>query len=271
MSKAFKKGENKTIAHSMKLHHDLLKKFIKLHGEPVLVHSPSSETIFKKILKEEKIKLPSQHKQGKKAPYMEKLLGLDNTIYYSLGFAYATRYEFKYGLLFDLKYLKNMNYYNGSVIQQCCKEIIKYWDKHDKKEIDKLANKNKTCKQVINTFYNQEYMGRTKIIFEFWKIEKELYDSLQKCKDKKKIIEIMKKTKGKSLIKYPYSKAHAKRYPILNRVQEIISKKQANLKTNPHFIGFYIEGKIPKNIQKTLEKDYKGKMIFNGKEIRKIK
>lgn len=271
MKDIFKKGDNMTIEQILSLHHSLLRKFIEIYGKFVLVHSTTNEESFKQILKQAKIKLPSQHKGSKKEPYIEKLIGAENYIYYSLGFPYATRYKFKYSLLFSLDYLKELDYYKKPFIFTCCREIANYWDRNDPEELQKLAKKNKTCEKVIFDYYNKKRNGRVKVYFEFWKIEKELTDSIRNYKDKKKLFTIIEKTRKRLLVKYPYSKANAKTQAFSGRMQEIMGKKQADLKTNPYFLGFYISGNIPLNIQFILKKDYGGKLLFDGKKIKEIK
>lgn len=268
--KVFKKGDEKTIKQAIKLKNDVLKRFIKLYGEPILVHSTPQANIFKKILKQGKIKLPSQHKQVKKAPHIEKFLKIYNCIYYDLSFGYATGYEFKYSLIFDLKYLKELIYYKNPLAWRSCKNIADYLYTNDPKSLKKLANKNKNCKQVVEGYYHKKYKGRTRISFDFWKIEKEMVEFIQNYPDKKKLLSIIKKTEKELLTRFPNSRRHAKKYCLSDTNVEIISKKQMNLKTNPYFLGFYIRGRIPKNIKKILEKDYFGKIIFDGKKIRII-
>ena len=48
---------------------------------------------FKKILQEGKLKLPKFSQ--KTTPHMEKLLGINKAIYYSVGFVYFTAYDWK--------------------------------------------------------------------------------------------------------------------------------------------------------------------------------
>jgi len=271
MKSIFKKGDSKTINRALRLHHNLLKKFIELHGQPVLVHSPHDKKTFMKILKDGFLKIPLQHKQKKKSPYIEKLLNMNNVLYYSLGFAYATRYDFKYGLLFDLNYLRELDYYKSSIVYRCCKNIVDYWDRYNLKELKKLAMKNKVCKEVVDTYYTKKYLGKKKMIFQFWKIEKELYDSIKQSCDRKKLMKIIEDTKKERLVKYPYSKINAKTQAFSGRIQEIIGKKSVNLKTSPYFLGFYIKGKIPDDVMTILNRKYKGKLLFGGNNFKKIR
>jgi hypothetical protein len=267
--KPFKK-EQLTIKERFKIRTKLLKPFIKKYGSPVIVHSTDKKSIFKKILNEGELKLPKMHCSLKKCPYMERFLGIDNAIYYSLGFVYKTAYDWKYSLIFDLGYLKELLYYRNSVIYQCYKSVVNYWYKYDKEYLEKLANKNKTTRAVVNKYYNEEYNGKTKTLFDFWKIEKETFEHINRYKNKKKLIKIIKDTEKKFVRKYPFSKTDSKKAILNDRVPEVIGKKKNILLKNPYFLGFYIDGKIPKDIKVILNKKYHNKIIFDGRKIKII-
>jgi hypothetical protein len=248
----------------------LLKPFIKEYGKPVLVHSIHDKNVFKKILEQGKLKLPNKHNSSKKTPFMEKILGIDNGIYFSLGFVYLTAYGWKYNMLFDLNFLKELIYYKSAVNYRCYKAIIDYWYDFDNDYLEKLANKNKKCRAVVNRYYNEEYNGKKRVIFDFWKIEKETFESIQKYKDKKKLIKIIKKNEGKLRIKYPYSNRDSMKSIDTELTPEIISLEEINLLKNKHFLGFHIEGKVPVDLKRILKKKYFDKIIFDGKKIRKV-
>ena len=54
--------------------------------KPVLLHSTSDEFLFRKILKEGKLKLPRKEKIPKKLLQLKVLLGHGGGIYYTFGF-----------------------------------------------------------------------------------------------------------------------------------------------------------------------------------------
>ena len=89
----------------MMMRKKLLSSFVDIYESPVIVHAVHDKNVFHKILVDGKLKLPKNHKSPQKAPYIEKLLKLDNCIYYSLGFVYFSSYKWKYNLLFDIKFL----------------------------------------------------------------------------------------------------------------------------------------------------------------------
>jgi hypothetical protein len=248
----------------------LLKPFLKKYGKPVLVHAIHDKKVFKKILKQGKLKLPNKHNSSKKTPFMEKILGINNGIYFSLGFVYLTAYSWKYNLLFDINYLKELIYYKSAVNYRCYKAVIDYWCDYDRDHLEKLANKNKKCRAVVDRYYNEEYNGRKRIIFDFWKIEKDVFEHIQEYKNKKKLIKIIQKNQGELKIKYPYSKRDSMKSINTELTPEIIELKEVNLLTNKYFLGFHIEGKIPKDLMNVIKKKYPGKIIFDGKKISKV-
>lgn len=267
MKKVFKKGEKTSIEWRFKERQRLMKPFIEKYHNPVIVHAIHNPKIFEKILKEGKLKLPKEHDSPKKCPYMEKFLGVDNSIWYSLGFVYSTAYDFKYNLIFDLNYLKDLVYYNESVIYRCYKAIIDYLDEYDYEYLQKLANTNKNTKRVIDKYYNKKYKGKNKIHFDFWEIEKETFNAILNYPDKKKLIKMINERSKKFIVNYPKSVESAKEDYLINKIPEIIGKKENNLLKNKHFLGFYIKGKIPSNIAKIIKEKYPDKIVFDGEKI----
>jgi len=93
----------------------ILKPLADLPEKPIIIHTVHDLKTFNKILKDGKLKLPKKHKTGKKTYYMEKLLGIDNSIFYGIGFGYSVGYGWKYSLIFDLKYLKELTYFDSPI------------------------------------------------------------------------------------------------------------------------------------------------------------
>lgn len=268
--KVFKKGEKTSIAWRFKERKRLMKPFITKYHNPVIVHAIHNPKIFEKILKEGKLKLPRQHDSPKKCPYMEKFLGMDNSIYYSLGFVYSVAYDFKYNLIFDIEFLKDLIYYEQSVIYQCYKAVIDYLDENDYEYLQNLANTNKATQEVFFRYYNEKYKGEVKSLFDFWKIEKETFNAILNYPDRKKLVGIIDSKSKEYLIKYPKSINAAKKDYLTEKIPEIIGRKENNLLKNKHFLGFYIKDKIPKGILQILKEKYPNKIIFDGKSINKL-
>jgi len=262
--------KKKDYEESVKERIELINKFCKKYGSPAIVHGVDKKEVFKKILSEGIIKTPTNHKTKKKTLLSEKIIGTDNYIYLSLGFVYATAYDFKYNFLFDLELLKKLEYYWLSVNFQCFKAVVKYWEKYDQEYLEELGNKNKRCKDVLNHYYFKESKSRARRLFKYWEIEKDFLESFMGYKDKGKLMKIIKKTKEKYKLDYPFSKRHAIRKHNSDDTPEILSSKDLNLLKNPAFLGFYIKGDLSKNIQKLLKEKYPDKIMFDGKKIKKV-
>jgi hypothetical protein len=270
MEKSFKKEFKGTLKEKFRLRKKLIKPFLKKYKEPVIVHATHNEKTFEKILKEGKIKLPKEHNTRKKCPYMEKLLKIDDSIYYSLGFIYSTSYNFKFNFLFRIGYLKYLKYYTGSVVYNCYKRVIDYWYNFDKEYLKKFENYNKITREVMNKYYYKEYNNKARCLFDFWKVEKILFNFIKRYQNKKKIEEIINKAKKEKFIKFPNSLKSAKKDCLIERAPEIIGNTNNDLLYNRFFLGFYIYKKIPKKIMKTLKEKYPNKLLYDGKKIKRI-
>lgn len=268
--KKFKKGDKISIKKRFQEMGRLITPFIKKYHEPVLVHSTPNSATFKRILKEAKLKVPNKNNVNKNA-FIEKKFKMYPSIFLSLGFAYACAYDFKYSLIFSLDYLKVLDYYKNSISYQAYKKIIQYLDKHDPRCLERLADKNLTCKEVLNKFYNKTYLGKKRVLFDFWKIEKETFELIQNHPKKESLMKIIQKVIGKKHILYPFSKKVALKDYTIDIVPEIISKEDINLLNNEYFLGFYIRSKIPNDILTILKNKYPNKIIFDGKKIKIIK
>ncbi|MAG76053.1 MAG: hypothetical protein CL811_04755 [Colwelliaceae bacterium] len=270
MKSKFKiKGEidiNKKLRQKKKL----IKPFINKYSRPVLVHATKNKKDFIKILETRKIKLGKYNKKGEHL-HIESLLNLYPSIFFSLGFEYLAAYDFKFGLIFDLNLLKKTKYYRNSIGFQCYRKAFKYWEDNDPDWVEKLRNTNKSCVEVINTFYNKRYNGKTRQIFEFWKIERELFNLITKYPKKGELIKIFKKVKKDKLVKYPESLNCAIEDYDKDYAPEIIKNKEIKLQNNKLLLGFYVKGDISSKLLKILKEHYPNKLLFDGKNIRKIR
>jgi hypothetical protein len=267
MRKEFKKGDKISLKKRFEERERLLKPFLKKYNQPVLVHSTPNLKKFKQIIKEGKLIFPKETAFEKRHSFVEKSFGLEKSIFFSLGFVYATAYDFKYSLLFSLDLCKKLVYYRNSLAYACYKGVVDYWDRNDREMLDKLAKKNKLCKSVVEKYYSEKYKGKNKTMFDFWKCEKELYELIGNYPKKKQLLDIIKKIERKLLYKYPSSVRIAKKDCLTDKAPEIISKKPVSLKRDKSFLGFYLKGRIPLEIKKILKKEYKGKIFFDGKRM----
>jgi len=261
----------KDYEESVKERIKLINIFYKKYGNPVLVHAVDKKQVFKRILSQGIIMIPSNHKTKKRTLLSEKIIGTDDCIYLSLGFVYATAYDFKYNFLFDLELLKEMEYYWLSVNFQCFKAVVKYWEKYDKDYLEALGNKNKKCRDILDYYYFRESKNRARRLFKYWEIEEDFLDLIMNYKHKNKLMKIIRETKKKYELNYPRSERHALRKFNTDDTPEILSFKDLSLMDNSHFKGFYIMGEIPQDIKRILKKKYSGKILFDGKNISKIK
>lgn len=257
----------KDYEESVKERIKIIERFHKKYGSPILVHGVDKKSVFKKILSYGKLRIPSNHKTKKRTSLSEKIIGTDDCIYLSLGFVYATAYGFKYNLLFDLELLKELEYYWLSVNFQCFKAVVKYWEKYDPEYLESLGNKNKKCREVLDYYYFRESKSRARRLFKYWEIEKDFLESIRDYKNNKRLMAIIRKTKKKYELDYPYSKRHALRRYNSDDTPEILSFKDLSLIDSQYFKGFYIEGNIPKDVKRILKKKYSDKIIFDGKKI----
>lgn len=202
---------------------------------------------------------------------MEKLLNIDNGIYYSFGFAYATDFNFNYNFLFDLEYLKECTYFDGSLVYRCYHKILKFWDENDQNYVQKLRNYNNITKKVIDEYYTRKVNGKTKVVFSFYRIEDVLFKFINEYHRKNELLNLISDKKQELEISYPKSVKLAKEAYLADRSPEAVGFKDNNLLENRNFLGFYIKGKIPQDIQKALKTKFSGKILFDGKKIRILK
>ncbi|MEK6926860.1 MAG: hypothetical protein AABX11_00360 [Nanoarchaeota archaeon] len=248
----------------------LSKLFVKKVGNPVLVHAVHDVKVFNRILEDGKIKLPKNHNSGKKTPYLERFLGTDNCIFYSLSFVYSVVYNWKFNLIFDIDFLKNTRYYKNSIGFRSYKGIIDYLYENDKPYLDKFAKITNKTKLIMYKYYHEKFEGKVRKMFEFWKVEKELYNFILEYPHKKKLFKIIKSFKKNLFMRYPYSKRDVLKYYLTSKSPEIISNVENDLLKNPYFIGFFIKGKIDRKTRDILKSKYSDKLLFDGKKFIKV-
>jgi len=264
-------GKLKTFESKASTKNNLFTPFIKKFGKPPIIHGVDKRDNFLKILQEGIIKLPREHREPKKCLYMENFLGIDNSIFLSLGFDYFIEYDFKFNLIFDLELLKETAYYKRPLPFICYRKIVNYWYDNDKSYLEKFANHNKKCRAVVDHYISQKISDSDVLVFEFWKVEKEVFDFIMKYKKKNVLLKLAKESVKELEIAYPKSKRDAKEVYLLHKCPEILSHKNIDLIKSPYFLGFHIDGKITKKMESLLKEKYSGKIIFDGKKIEVIK
>ncbi|MFA4960293.1 MAG: hypothetical protein WC548_01385 [Candidatus Pacearchaeota archaeon] len=246
----------------------IMNPFIKKYGHPILVHAVEDIRTFEKIIYEGKIRLPKDHRKRKKNPLMEKFLGVDNSIFLSVGFDYWAHYNFKFNFIFDIGILKKSDYYARPLPLKCYTDIAIWLYENDKETLNKLKNKNKTCKEVVDKFIWSLNSDSYKTFIEFWKIEEDIYEIIINHSKKKKLFEIARERMLKLKRGYPYTKILAGKDWKTYHHPEIIHFKEIDLLKSPYFLGFFIEDKIYRKLEKVLREKYSGKIIFDGKKIK---
>lgn len=262
--------KNKSIRELIEERKALSKKFIDLYGDSVLIHATHDKKTFLKILKDGKLKIPANHNSEKKVPYMERFINIDNCIYFSLGFNYATDFNFRYNFLFSLECLKECVYFNGSLTANCYKDIMKFWDENDKKYVEKLRKYSPLAKEVVEEYYTREIDGKKKVVFRFYKIEDVLFKFIEDYPQKKKLLKIIEKKRKEYEILYPKSLKFARDAYLSDGAPEALCFKDLNLVNNKYFAGFYIKGSIPADVKKIIKNKFKDKILFDGKKIKVI-
>jgi len=194
-------------------------------------------------------------------------LGIDNSIFLSLGFVYYVDYKLKYNLIFDIDLLREADFYKRPLPFKCYRKIVDYWYKEDKKYLNKVMKSSKKVGEIIGYYIEQVKSGAKVRPLRYWEAEKEFYEAIMRYPKRNKLIRKAKEMKKELLLKWPYSKRNARMKYLKNDCPEIIYHKSINLLEHPAFLGFFIEGKISKQMRAILEKKYKGKILFDGKKM----
>lgn len=244
--------------------------FVEMFGKDVLVHSVKDFNIFKKIIKEGKLKLPRNHSSPKKTPQMERILGCDNTIYFSTGFYYVADFNFEYSFIFDIDLLEVMDFYYKPLIWNCFRRIVDYWYDNDIDYLEDLANVNNETRLVVDKYY--EFNGIKRDFFDFWRIEEETMNHILNYKDKKILFEIVKSVEKELKLEFPDSKNYTiKNTKNLETLPEVICRHEINLLNNDSFLGIHMSNlALFKDIKGLFENYNKGLIIFDGKKIVKL-
>ncbi len=148
--------------------------------------------------------------------------------------------------------------------------MINYWNEKDQEYLNKIKNKSKKIKHVIEDFLS---IGR----FSFWEIEKELFDALIKYPKKEKLVKLIQSYGNFKKVKL---KKHFCKKNFNHPRAEITSHEPIKI-DSPLFIGFYVQSGKEKEFLSILNKiklknvDINNLLIFDGynepKPIKKYK
>ncbi|MFH1649206.1 MAG: hypothetical protein ABIA93_01520 [Candidatus Woesearchaeota archaeon] len=234
----------------------LMKPFMKRFGEPVLVHAVDSEKSFVNILKSGKIKVP---RAGGKTAYMDALLGIGPSIYFSVGFVYATAYGFPYNLVFRLSLLKELEYYKTSLSYSCYRAVMEYWYEQDKDYFRKVWHHDSETERVIRKYLCVPFQGKVRRRLDFWRIEAQLKHYIDTYPKKKVLLKLVSEQRSKLRIGIKKARFHAIGSLAKKEVPELMCDHDISL-SNSAFVGIQIQGKISPRIKRLLSA-YQSKLI----------
>jgi len=232
----------------------------------VVTHAVKDDKTFLAILKGGKINLPSQIKGLKKmTPYMEKVLGIEDSIYLGLGFVYNTsHHNWPYAFIFNKNILKNkeITTYAAFLVSHSWLRFLRKVKKEDPNLLLSIRNKNSRTKKEIDMLFKTDRCN-------WFHIEKELSTLFNHYKNKEEHIQYIKKFQRSKVIKNSYAPRYMTKDYYLNpsfKKFEAISKKPISL-NDENFIGVYVH-KSKQNMIKNI-KNYlgKGKIIYTGSKI----
>ena len=147
---------------------------------------------------------------------------------------------------------------------------VNYWYENDREYLERFANANDVTRATVDRYYNEEYNGKVRTIFEYWKVEKELFEFIDNYSNKNELFKIIRSVLKKHLLKYPESEKDALDCYLQDKAPEIIGRKENDLLKNPYFLGFFISGAVAKDTLAILKSKYSDKIVFDGEKITKI-
>lgn len=238
-------------------------------SSPVITHAVLDKKIFLKIIKESKIKIPSETKQIRENKFLESFFKIKDCVYFSAGWEYnSTYHHWPFAFIFKANILKEKEFetFKTFIISQGWMNVLRYWKDYDLDYLRSLSEYSQNAKKQVKIFLKRDACS-------YWVFENELSIFLDSYKDKKKIFNVLKKFKESNVVKNSNASSYVKQHFFdedSKRRMEIVSHKRVSLDSK-NFLGFYIRGQIPKDIKAILQNEYKGKILFNGKEIKVIK
>jgi hypothetical protein len=200
---------------------------------------------------------------------MEKVLGIENCIYLGHGFIYnSTPHEWPFSFIFNKNILleKEVNTYSAYLISSAWLKFLKRLKQEDPKVLLSIRNKNKKTKYEIDRLFETDRCN-------WYLIEKEISELFENYKNKKEHQNYIKKFQESTLVKNSYAPRFMIKgyHPIPNiKSFEAVSKKNISI-NQKNLIGVYIDHskkEVIENVKKILPK---GKIIFTGKKIIRIK
>lgn len=254
------------------MNHAVFKESIRLarkFPKKVVTHAVKDKKTFIRIFEDGQIRLPSQIQRVRKmTPYMEKVLGIENSIYLGLGFVYnSSHHNWPFAFIFDKNILQHSHIttYNAFLISNGWLRFLRKIKHEDPQALLKIRNKNERTRYEIDRLLKTDRCN-------WFHIEKELREVFDAYPYRKEHIEYIKSFQKSRTLKNTYAPRYLCIEYYLNpnfKKFEAVSKKPISLK-DKNFIGVYIHASQKDAIEEA--KKYLGKeeVIFTGKEIIKI-
>ncbi len=252
-----------------------MKKFIsalilaRKFPKKTITHAVADKETFFKIIKDSKIKTPSETKQIKEGKFLESFFKIKDCVYFSAGWEYnSTYHQWPFAFIFKTDILKEKNFetFKTFIISQAWMNVLRYWRDHDLDYLRSLSEYSQSAKKQVKIFLKNDACS-------YWVFENELSIFLDSYKNKKKIFNVLNKFKDSNVVKNSSAPSYVKKHFFEDdnkRRMEIVSHERVSLDSN-NFLGFYISGRIPSDVDKILRNKFKGKILFDGNKIEVIK
>ena len=241
----------------------------KNYGDCVITHAVPNQKVLFSILKDFKIKKPSDNNFTGKHQYLNKFFNIHDCVYFSAGWEYnCTFHHWPFAFIFKKTILKSdsFEFFKTFIISQGWMNVLRYWRDNDPGYLEKIKHSSKNAKREIDSFLMNDACA-------FWLFEKELERYLDKYPGKKKIFDQLNRFREKNHLSKEYSVKYLNKHYFdddnIRRI-EIVSHFSVKLNSE-YFIGLYIKNEyIPKIIPKISRYINKNVIIFDGKKKHKL-
>jgi len=251
-------------------------------GSPCLVHA-TKEIAFSTILAHREIRRKEDRPEhtADKSGMVDKLLGIDNVAWISVGFCYNRGLDHPFGFIFDPHIInKEFTIFRNQLVLLCFKDVMKFWKNCEPEILDFLRSRsqkmNANVEEFINTEKEFEIDGKPRGIIRFWDDFEAFNIALSRSKYKKEITTVFLTEKKRQTVNFLKQSAIKKIYATGDVSKgEIICNTNIPLDSS-HFLGFFIhpthkittlEKAALREFVKGLKKAKVGKLVvFNGEK-----
>jgi hypothetical protein len=285
-----------------KINEEKLKKFNYTFNQPCIVNATLTKESFINILKSKTLlrpKLIEENKLIKTTTFIDEIANLDNCIWFTSGFKYNTWVR-PYAFIFKISEIdSHFEIFGLDFMMHLYKVMIRYFIKNMHSEIELLIKYPRmkiAIEHFIKTDKNERFISNYKDIpwgwFFPWDLNEEFSNWWNnKTQEEKKILQeslsrLFRREKIKLKIPFYHKKQFIKEayFKSIPNACEIVSHKEIYL-DNKNLIGFFIfeafsndyyfqndvKTTIKTFINNSKKIDKKNIVIFDGKQIKKIK